>query len=450
MLPMRSIPFKVICLIGMNNTAFPRQARHLSFDMMLKKPRPGDRSARNTDRYIFLEAILSAREKLYISYIGQSITDNNQIPPSVVVSELLDYINSGFTHESGACSELITIRHKLQAFNRAYFDRNSVLSSFSEENFNAAKSRDEVIDNARPFFMKPLPELEDENKTIDMESLCRFFTNPAKYLFNNRLGIFYERLGAGLDDDEPHSLSGLAKYKLGHDLLNDLLHDQNTKRRFQYARADGILPHGELGRILFDNLAAKIIPLASKVKSLTEQEAISSLNIDLSPGGIRVTGKLENIYQSGMIHYKAFKLKEKDQLSAWIKFLLMCETNNEGCPEKAYLIGTDCTYIFAKPENPERILNSLCHLYKSGMSIPLPFFPITSYKYASSILKNNSVEKSLQSAIKAWNSSDYNLGESDDEYFSHCFDISTLYSQEFREIAEAIYMPMLNCMNKQS
>ena len=96
MLPMRSIPFKVICLLGMNNNSFPRQSRSLGFDLMLKSPRPGDPSRRNDDRYLFLEAILSARERLYISYVGQSIEDNSLIPPSVLVSELLDYIKQGF------------------------------------------------------------------------------------------------------------------------------------------------------------------------------------------------------------------------------------------------------------------------------------------------------------------------------------------------------------------
>jgi len=77
LLPMRSIPFKVIGLIGMNDDAYPRQTQLLSFDLIARNPRPGDRSRRKDDRYLFLEAILSAREKLYISYIGQSIQDNS-------------------------------------------------------------------------------------------------------------------------------------------------------------------------------------------------------------------------------------------------------------------------------------------------------------------------------------------------------------------------------------
>jgi len=113
MLPMRSIPFKVICLIGMNYESFPRHSKRWEFDLIQKYPRKGDRSKRDDDRYLFLEIILSARESLYISYTGQSIKDNSPIPPSVVVSELLDYIEQGFYMKSKSIIEHIFFVHPL-------------------------------------------------------------------------------------------------------------------------------------------------------------------------------------------------------------------------------------------------------------------------------------------------------------------------------------------------
>jgi exodeoxyribonuclease V gamma subunit len=122
MLPMRSIPFKVICLVGMNNAAYPRQSEVLGFDLMARNPKPGDRSRRNDDRYLFLEAILSARDKLYISYVGRSMEDNAPIPPSALVSELLDYLEQGFKLPDGGCvSDHVVTVHHLQAFNPSYF-----------------------------------------------------------------------------------------------------------------------------------------------------------------------------------------------------------------------------------------------------------------------------------------------------------------------------------------
>jgi len=96
MLPCGGIPFKVICLVGMNDNAYPRQTISPGFDLVVKSPKPGDRSRRNDDRYLFLESILSARERVYISYVGRASRTTALIPPSVLVSELTDYIEQGF------------------------------------------------------------------------------------------------------------------------------------------------------------------------------------------------------------------------------------------------------------------------------------------------------------------------------------------------------------------
>src|SRR6185369_3591007 len=109
MLPMRSIPFRVVALIGMNDKAFPRQSRPPSFDLIARHPQRGDRSLRDEDRYLFLECLLSARDYLYISYVGQSVKDNSAIPPSVLVSELLDVVGESFT---------ALTRHRLQPFSK--------------------------------------------------------------------------------------------------------------------------------------------------------------------------------------------------------------------------------------------------------------------------------------------------------------------------------------------
>ncbi|GAI98854.1 unnamed protein product, partial [marine sediment metagenome] len=137
MLPMRSIPFKVICLVGMNNDAYPRESKPLGFDLMAMHPEPGDRSRRNDDRYLFLEVMLSVRAKLYISYVGQSIQDNSLIPPSVLVSELMDYIEQGFEIPGKNILKHISTKHRLQAFSPEYFKKDEKLFSYSGENLQA-------------------------------------------------------------------------------------------------------------------------------------------------------------------------------------------------------------------------------------------------------------------------------------------------------------------------
>ena len=99
LMPMRSVPFKVVCLLGMDGNAYPRQQTPLGFDLMHDRFEYGDRSRRDDDRFLFLEAVLSAQSSLYISYTGKSSRDNSEIIPSILVSELLDYCGEGFTLE---------------------------------------------------------------------------------------------------------------------------------------------------------------------------------------------------------------------------------------------------------------------------------------------------------------------------------------------------------------
>ena len=89
LMPMRAIPFRYVCLLGMNDGDYPRSRPPVDFDLMGKDYRPGDRSRREDDRYLFLEALLSAREQLYISWVGRSIKDNVVRPASVLVAQLL-------------------------------------------------------------------------------------------------------------------------------------------------------------------------------------------------------------------------------------------------------------------------------------------------------------------------------------------------------------------------
>src|SRR5690606_17692214 len=143
LMPMRAIPFRHVCLLGMNDGAYPRARQPLDFDLMGRDYRPGDRSRREDDRYLFLEALLSAREHLHVSWVGRSILDQSERPASVLVAQLRDHLAAGWRlagrepgHRAGdppadeadsareAGEQLLralTIEHRLQPFHPAYF-----------------------------------------------------------------------------------------------------------------------------------------------------------------------------------------------------------------------------------------------------------------------------------------------------------------------------------------
>ncbi|MCK5913725.1 MAG: exodeoxyribonuclease V subunit gamma, partial [Desulfuromusa sp.] len=269
MLPMRSIPFKVIALIGMNDGAFPRQSRPPGFDLIAQHPQRGDRSLRDEDRYLFLEALLSARDHFYLSFVGQSIKDNSEIPPSVLVSEFLDAIDLTFTASpdgSQNIEERLIRKHRLQAFNPDYFSKDSHLFSYSMANYTAQIERQGGFIKPGGFLSEPLPEPPTEGKDVSLTGLLRFFANPAKFFLENRLGIRLQGSADPLEEREPFSVAGLENYFLKEELLELALAGEDLHSALPGVRARGILPPARHGELVFAEAAAAVETFAGTVK----------------------------------------------------------------------------------------------------------------------------------------------------------------------------------------
>jgi exodeoxyribonuclease V gamma subunit len=144
LMPMRAVPFKVVCLLGMNDGDFPRRGHQSDFDLLALPgmARPGDRSRRDDDRYLMLEALLAARDKLYVSWVGRNVRDNTEQPASVLVSQLRDYLAPGWDLD---LDERTTV-HALQPFSRRYFERGGLLTYAGE--WRSAHRRREAPDDA--------------------------------------------------------------------------------------------------------------------------------------------------------------------------------------------------------------------------------------------------------------------------------------------------------------
>ena len=189
---MRGIPFKIICFIGLNENSFPRQDKQISFNIIATNPKPCDKSKRNEDKYLFLETLLCAREKLYISYIGQDIRNNKTLPPSTLVSELIDYIQNGFAlSDNSDIKKHIITKHKLQPFCADYFkpDNTDKLFTYSKIQFNTAKTSLQK-QKTKKFAAPKLPSIKLYNNIVQIDQLKKFFANPSKFFANNRLSVF--------------------------------------------------------------------------------------------------------------------------------------------------------------------------------------------------------------------------------------------------------------------
>jgi exodeoxyribonuclease V gamma subunit len=453
MLPMRSIPFKVICLLGMNSDAYPRQSSPLGFDLIAKKPRPGDRSQRKDDRYLFLEALLSAREKLYISYVGQGIQDNSMLPPSVLVGEVLDYVSGYVDSSGGNHGPSIEIKHRLQPFSPEYFKEKRTLFSYSEKNFASAVALVSQRTAAKPFISSSLSEAGEEWNHVDVEDLCLFFMNPSRFLLERRLDLVLPKRQMAAEESEPFEVKGLDRYKINQNFLSKRLEGVEPGKMIEWARASGLLPHGSVGECLVEGLLENMEGFAEKLESFMKDRTHPPVDVDVIAGKFRVFGLVNGLYGDRLIQYRTSGLRGKDRLRTWITHLVLNSLEFEEVPRTSMTAGLKPykgqaadweAWEYPPVENAKEILENLLSIYRSGLARPLPFFPESSFIYMESrLLKKSSREEAIARARSKWMGSDYSRGEGDDAYFQLCFKDRTPLDEEFEFLSEEVYAPMI-------
>ena len=437
MLPMRSIPFKTICLVGLSTDEFPRDVRKLSFDLMATHPMKGDRSRRDDDKYLFLEALISARETLYISYIGQSVQDNTRIVPSVLVSELIDYINDRF----GVDPNALVKHHPLQAFSPAYFQEKSPFFSYSLEIFAAAARQDTKGLHHR-FVAGSLGAPSDEWRQLDVEALGLFFKNPARFLLQRRLGIVFEELAALPEDRENFRLEGLDRYLVEQELFRHQAQGTELGDLKPAVEARGILPHAEIGSYEFNRMSLDIKRYHDFLTSYTRGRVPESPVFQLMVDDVTLTGSLPCIYGDNCLFFRYTRWNPGDLIRLWIYHLVRCCLIDVS-PGKSCYIARDAVFEFEPVSNGHMILKSLLAIFWKGLAEPIHFFPASSYAYAEQVIRySKNREAGLKSAGSKW-INERAWSESDDPYVAFCFTGLNPLDSRFETLAETIFRPII-------
>ncbi len=456
MLPMRAIPFKAICLLGMNDGLYPRPGRRRSFDLMALDPKPGDRSRRYDDRYMFLETILSTRKKLYISFTGQSIQDGSEKPPSVLVSELMDYIEQGYEIENQNSSSFeiinhLTTHHRLQPFHPDYYSPQDKTSkkkffSYSAENCDATVAFTSKQHRVCPVITSPLSPPSDTCKQVELSELIKFFIHPVRYLMIKKIGIASIEESQSLNTTEPFVVKGLERYKLENDILKHLMEGHDCEKLYQVKRSAGLLPHGKMGEIHFTRTVSAVQSFKRKIDTLFLQNKPQHQEINLEVNDFKISGRLDNLIETGMVQYRYATIKPKDIIRSWISHLVLNSINNHHKPESetnTFLAGRDRIYKYNPVSEDSVYLEQLLTLYWQGLSEPLYFFPRTSFVFAREIYKGKSKQEALLKANSEWEGNAYNLiGEKKDPYYSLCFKNMELANTFFMSQAQKIFLPV--------
>ena len=450
MLPMRSIPFKVICLLGINNSSYPRQVHHSGFDLMIKHPRAGDRSRRHDDRYLFIEAVLSARHRLYISYVGQSIQDNTAIPPSVLVSELMDYMEQGFGMVGGdEIGRHLVTRHRLQAFNPVYFRDGNRHYSYSSQNCSAAAFLLQPGQDAAAFIPSPISEPTAEWRQIETGQLIAFFRNPPRFLLEKRLQMSLDEQETSLEESEPFRMKGLDRYLLEQRLVEGAFQGQDMEALWPVFKASGALPHGNIGVYQYHEVIEEAARFVNDSQPFMAGGPLPPLEVDLTIDDWTLSGQIGSIFTGALVHCRYANLRGKDVLTAWILHLILNCMQKEGYPRESLILCKDEAWRIAPVTEADDILASLCCLYWQGLTAPLKLFPNTSWYYAQQVhLKGRNLEEGMQSARRIWTGDEKIPGEGLDKAYRICFQAADPIDEEFWNNTEKIFAPLTKHMTK--
>lgn len=372
MLPMRSIPFQVVCLLGLNDGVFPKSDRHETFDLMGTEIRPGDRSPRADDRYQFLEAIIAARSHLYISYLGQSMQTNEQIPPSVVVSELLELLETGY----GLSKPVV--HHPLHPFSRKYFTgTDKHLFSYNRYCCEIAIALEAEGPPASPWWQGSLAE---KTETVTVSELLRFYRNPQGYFIRDRLGVNLN-MGEELPEErELFALSHLDRYVINQELVF-LGSDGQRHDAYSRSQADGRMLLGNSGKVAFAQLSRALEPFMETIAAQGMGNQRPDLMVDMTVGPYRLVGTLPNQYDNGVLLVRIGPLRGCDLLAAWLHHLIM--VSQQGA-KMTRLVATDHCLGFDQTAQGPSLLSLLDHFAEGRIQIS-PLFVEPALAYAEQL-----------------------------------------------------------------
>lgn len=427
LMPMRAIPFRLVCLLGMQDGDYPRSATPLDFDLMAGDYRPGDRSRREDDRYLLLEALLAAREQLYVSWVGRSIRDNSERPASVLVGQLRDHLASGWTLAGdGDLLGALTTVHPLQPFSRDYFaEVDPALFSYARE--WAALHRPagtEAAGQALPPFQADAP--------LGLETLQGFLRDPVRHFFTQRLKVHLDEEARAQLDEEPFGLDGLQLYQLRQTLLGAAslaLEEgagqvepalQATALRLQRS---GQLPLAGFGERLREQVLAPLPAQVQRYRALCAlwperlqspralQFEHAGVELDGWLGGLRTRGadgELARIeLQPGALKDKKGKaLKWRRLLGAWVAHVAAAAC---GLRLTSLLVGEDLSLRLApvEPERARGILRGWLEGYAAGLNAPLPVALDTAIAWLSA----GDEEKAARAACETYEGGYQRTGE---------------------------------------
>jgi exodeoxyribonuclease V gamma subunit len=388
MLPMRSVPHRVVCLLGVDDGVFPRKPPPDGDNIINADEWIGDHDVRSEDRQLLLDAIMSTQERLVVIFSGCDPRSGAEIPPAVPIGELLDALDAtARTQDSRTIRSKITTRHPLQPFDASNFIPGGLGSqagfSFDRAGLRAVRAASRERRAALPVFgSKPLPDRVRDD-LVSLSDLVHFYNHPIRALIYDRAGLWITKPDETPDEQIPVGLSGLDAWSIGERLLRLRLSGHEPEPLIAAEWRRGYLPPRALGQRSIKNIGEQVEELVETAQPfLTGQPAPYEILADL--GSVRLTGTVSGLVGDSVVQVSYSKLAAKHRLQAWIE-LLALTVHDPSRPWQAVTIGRGAWSQLGAVDGiwASKVLADLIDLRATGLREPIPFSPRTSAEYAA-------------------------------------------------------------------
>jgi exodeoxyribonuclease V gamma subunit len=397
--PLRSVPHRVVVLLGLDDDVFPRVGGTDGDDVLAREPRAGERDPRSEDRQLLLDAIMSARQALVVLHTGADPVTGARRPPAIPVAELLDVVRA----QVGALDRVVR-RHPVQAFDSRNFDPERPFS-FDTVALAGARAAARPVQLPAAFLPGPLPAAARTD--VELAELVSFAEHPVRAFLWQRLGIRVPEEDEEIDERLPIELDGLTKWAMGERMLAARLTgaDPAALRAAEWRR--GTLPPFGLGAAVLDEVEDTVDRLVRVARPIHELPGRTiDVAVDLGDGRL-LGGTVPDVHDDAVVRTTFSRLAPKHRIGAWVRVLALAATErHQGW--RAITIGRGrfgrpaWRSLLTPPHGvaAQEILRDLADLRDAGLAEPLPIAPAASAVYAERRCQGTPAEEARAAAAQ--------------------------------------------------